>query len=139
MTTTPNVDFSKPEVLAYYQKHLSHCDKKFGNNDGKLDIQEALSGLRINDMLKGQSFDDTLKLAKNTANIQEVLTKYAGEDGVLSAQEWAKFQNGKEWTQVMDIYLNSSAYKGTELQSANGFGEYMHILAQQQAREQENK
>jgi len=119
MSITNGVNLNDPKILEFYQKHLNQFDKE-GNSDGKVDIQEALNGLNIGNMLNGQSPADLAKLKSSTANIQEVLTKYAGEDGVFSALEWAEFQNGKEWKQVMDTYQNSSGFIGPKFQEKTG-------------------
>lgn len=79
-----------------------------GNGDGKISIQEALNDLNIASLLSGQRPEEAAKLMDAASKIPDALAKYAGEDSVFSAEEWADFLNGSEWGNVLDIWHNSS-------------------------------
>lgn len=85
---------------------LTRMDKA-GNGDGKVTVNEALKDLDIGGLLNGQNADDTKKIKTAAKNIEQVLAKYAGTDGVFSAQEWADFLNGDEWGSVLDVWHSS--------------------------------
>ena len=78
-----------------------------GNKDGKVTVDEAYKDLDIPGLLSGQNEQDAAKIKKASANIKSVLERYAGNDGIFSAQEWADFLNGDEWDAVMDSWHSS--------------------------------
>lgn len=85
-----------------------------GDGNGEVSIQEALNDLNIGAMLSGQSPEDAQKLMAAASKIPDALAKYAGDDGIFNAEEWAHFLNGSEWGDVLDIWHNSS--KKTEME-----------------------
>ena len=101
----PNQTNDAPKTVMTEQEYLdsikndafNRIDGK-GNNDGKVTIDEALKDLQ----------DTVLSQMKNknqlSANINEVLKQYAGEDKTFSAEEWAEFLNGDEWNNVLKQY-----------------------------------
>lgn len=86
-----------------------------GNGDGKVSIQEAFNDLNIGSLLAGQRPEEAAKLMEAASKIPEALAKYAGDDGVFNAQEWADFLNGSEWGNVLDIWHNSSKMAELEM------------------------
>lgn len=103
------------EYLNSITEVQQRIDNERGNGDGKLQVNEFLDSLDIPFLLSGQSKEDEAKLRKLTANIPEILAKYAGDDGVLSAQEHAEFLNGAEWSAVMDAWHASTKKAEMEL------------------------
>ena len=101
----PNQTNDAPKTVMTEQEYLdsikndafNRIDGK-GNNDGKVTIDEALKDLQ----------DTVLSQMKNknqlSANINEVLKQYAGEDKTFSAEDWAEFLNGDEWNNVLKQY-----------------------------------
>lgn len=124
----PNLAFKGTEALRAYNYNLVNKSEKSkkdseylkeienkalkqmdnsGNQDGKITVNEALSDLNIASLLSGQNEADVAKIKAAAANIPEVLAKYAGQDGVFTAEEWANFLNGEEWGAVLDAYHSS--------------------------------
>lgn len=79
-----------------------------GNGDGKVTVAEAYKELGISGMLSGQSQADAAKIKAASSNLMGVMAKYAGDDGVFNAQEYAEFINGSEWKAVLDVWHSSS-------------------------------
>ena len=109
-------EYSKDYLAAIENDTFKRIDTKSGNGDGKIQVKEALADLDIPSLLSGQSKKDAAKLSKLTQNIPEILAKYAGDDGVFSAQEFADFLNGAEWGAVMDAWHASSGMAKIEMQ-----------------------
>lgn len=102
-------NYSK-EYLDLVNQTFERMDNKDrgGNGDGKVQVNEALKDLNLPDLISGQNKEEASKLSRLTKNIPEILSKYAGEDGEFSAQEWADFINGEEWGAVLDAWHSSS-------------------------------
>jgi len=110
----------------YPQKYLGDIEKyafkrmdskeNGGNGDGKVDIKEGLQDLQ-ECIFGGISKDssDYKKLKAATANLPEILAKYAGSDGQFSAKEWAELINGKEWHSVLDTLKSTHTYSQWEM------------------------
>lgn len=123
-----NISFRGTEALAAYNYNLvnksekSKWDSEYlkeienkalkqmdnsGNQDGKVTVEEALKYLNIEDLLSGQNEADAAKIKAAAEKISEVLTKYAGQDKEFSAEEWANFLNGQEWSAVLNTWHSS--------------------------------
>ena len=91
----------------------NRIDGNGGDKDNKVTIKEAYNDLNIGDLLSSlkDGSNEYNKLKALTDNIPNVLTKYAGSDGVFKTEEWADFINGKEWGAVLDLFhsLKNSA------------------------------
>ncbi len=100
-----------------------------GNGDGQISLNEAYNDLNIGSLLSGLAPDskEYSKLKSLTDNIPAALQKYAGNDGIFTANEWANFLNGSEWGQVLDTYHSSSNFAKIEMgwidQSKNNFND----------------
>ena len=116
MTTSGVGGSNFPEqYLAEIKNTLQNNDKQYGNGDGQLDINEAYSSLDVASLLANQNSADAEKIKTSSADIQDVLKKYAGKDGVFSAQEWAEFLNGEEWGAVLKAWHSSSGKAKLEM------------------------
>lgn len=85
------------------QSNLKSIDKAFGNGDGRLTMEEydkylsgAYKNLFGNDQVK---LDKAAEIAKKQ---NEIMTKYAGEDGILSTAEYMEALNSKEYIELVD-------------------------------------
>ena len=131
-----NISFRGTEALAAYNYNLvnksekSKWDSEYlkeienkalkqmdnsGNQDGKVTVEEALKDLNIEDLLSGQNETDTAKIKAKADKIYEVLTRYAGQDGEFTAEEWANFLNGQEWGAVLDAWHSSGKDANLEM------------------------
>jgi hypothetical protein len=88
-----------------------------GKKDGKVTTEEAYKDLHIDRLLSGLEVDseEYNKLKSLTDKIPQALSKYAGEDGIFQAQEWAEFLKGDEWEQVLDTFHSSSNFSKIEM------------------------
>lgn len=109
-------EYPKGYLDAIENETFKRIDKERGNDDEKIQINEVLTDLNIPSLLSGQSQKDAAKLSKLTQNLPEILAKYAGDDGVFSAQEFADFINGAEWSAVMDAWHASTGKAKMEMQ-----------------------
>ena len=109
MSGINNMNFSQDYLQSITNGAFKRMDsaKNGGNGDGKIDINEAFSDLDIGSLLSGQNIEDAQKIMKAAGNIGDALTKYAGDDSIFSAEEWASFINGDEWGSVMDAWHSS--------------------------------
>ena len=88
-----------------------------GNGDGKISVNEVYNDLNIGSLLNGLApySKEYTKLKSLTDNIPAALQKYAGNDGIFTATEWANFLNGNEWDEVLDTYHSSSNFAKIEM------------------------
>lgn len=101
------------------EQPLSRTDSEGygGDDDGNMEIDEALSDLDIGHMLSGFDGDskEYKKLKKLTDKIPKALEKCAGDDGILQPDEWEKFLKGKAWGKVLKTYHSTSDYIISEM------------------------
>lgn len=112
MTNTVNNKYPSSYLKDIENNALKRMDntENGGNGDGKVSVDEALADLNIASLINGQNQKDAKAISVASSDILEVLTQYAGEDGIFDAQEWAEFLNGEEWNEVIEAY-NSSGKK----------------------------
>lgn len=104
VTNKPKYD---EQYLKDIEEHAFTRMDEAGNGDGKVTVDEALKDLDIEHLISDQNLIDTIKIAYAAKDIPEVLSEYAGADGVFSAEEWAEFLNGEEWDGVLEAWHSS--------------------------------
>lgn len=124
MVNTVSNQYPKSYLKDIEDNTLKRMDsaKNGGNGDGKVSVDEALAGLNIERLLNGQNKKDAKAISKTSENILEVLTQYAGEDGIFDAQEWADFLNGEEWDKVIEAYNSSGKKAQIEMEWVDNSG-----------------
>ena len=124
MVNTVSNQYPKSYLKDIEDNTLKRMDsaKNGGNGDGKVSVDEALTSLNIESYLDGQNEKDAKAISKASENILEVLTQYAGEDGIFDAQEWADFLNGEEWDKVIEAYNSSGKKAQKEMEWVDNSG-----------------
>lgn len=108
------------EYLDGIQKYrLNSMDAKEngGDGDGQASVQEALADLQIDSLFNGlkQGSQEYNRLKNLTDALPQALAKYAGADGIFTAEEYANFLNGAEWGAVLDAHHSSSNFAKMEM------------------------
>ncbi len=101
-----DVQYSKER--GYYnqgKEALQRIDEMFGNSDGRVTIDEYFqnSWSLYKDLFK----DNPAKMIKSyfiAARQAQIMTKYAGPDGVLMPGEYGKGLNSEEYGKTLDVY-----------------------------------
>lgn len=115
-----DLNFSKysPDYLKTVRDNLiNNADGNGGIKDGRITLQESYNNLNVGSLfsdLKEGSFEYN-RLNYHASKIPAALQKYAGDDGIFQASEYADFINGEEWKNVLDAYHSSSNFCKTEM------------------------
>jgi len=115
------LESSNPNVKKYYdgaREALQRTDK-LGNGDGKVTAQEyGQNSILLNNSIFQNNADLNTQANKIAAMQQDIMAKYAGEDGILDEYEYVEGLNSKEYSKTLEEW---HALKN-QMEAENKFG-----------------